>query len=136
MPDDSPYTTGGIGLLGTEPSEELMDELDTLFMVGTNFPYTKYLPEPGKARMVQIEADPARAGARIATEVPVVGDARRGPARPCCRCSSSGRTPRFLEKYQKEMDTWRKNMAALEDADRDPIAPEYLVSVVNEAGRR
>src|SRR5262249_56600857 len=76
VPDDSPYTTGGIGLLGTRPSEELMEEIDTLFLVGTNFPYTKHLP--AKARVAQIEADPARAGPRIATEVPVVGDAREG----------------------------------------------------------
>jgi len=76
VPDDSPYTTGAIGLLGTRPSEDLMVEIDTLFMVGTNFPYTKHLPTG--ARVAQIEADPARAGARIATDVPVVGDAREG----------------------------------------------------------
>lgn len=64
VPDDSAYTTGGIGLLGTAPSEELMDEIDTLFMVGTNFPYTKHLPEPGKVRVVQIEADPENGGTR------------------------------------------------------------------------
>ena len=64
VPDDSPYTTGGIGLLGTKPTEELMEEIDTLFLVGTNFPYTKHLPAPGKVRVAQIEADPARAGAR------------------------------------------------------------------------
>ena len=86
IPDDSPYTTGGIGLLGTLPSEELMEEADVLLMVGTNFPYTKYLPEPGKARVVQFEADPARAGTRIATDVPVVCDAKEGCA-SCCRCS-------------------------------------------------
>ena len=66
VPDDSPYTTGGIGLLGTKPSEELMDDIDTLFMVGTNFPYTKHLPAPGKVRVAQIEADPVRAGGRVA----------------------------------------------------------------------
>ena len=47
IPDDSPYTTGGIGLLGTAPSEELVEEIDTLVMLGTNFPYTKFMPEPG-----------------------------------------------------------------------------------------
>ena len=53
VPDDSPYTTGGIGLLGTRPSEDLMSDIDTLFMVGTNFPYTKHLPPPGKVRVAQ-----------------------------------------------------------------------------------
>src|SRR6266705_1356624 len=70
VPDDSPYTTGGIGLLGTRPSEELMTDIDTLFLVGTNFPYTKHLPPPGEVHVAQIEADPARAGSRLATEAP------------------------------------------------------------------
>ena len=77
VPDDHPLTTGGIGLLGTAPSEEAMESCDTLLMVGTNFPYTKYLPEAGQAHVVQIEADPVRAGNRLATEVPLVGDAKR-----------------------------------------------------------
>jgi thiamine pyrophosphate-dependent acetolactate synthase large subunit-like protein len=60
-PARSPYTTGGIGLLGTRPSEELMEQVDTLFMVGTSFPYTEHLPAAGKVRVAQIEADPASA---------------------------------------------------------------------------
>lgn len=131
VPDDSPYTTGGIGLLGTRPSEDLMEDVDTLLMVGTNFPYTKYLPEAGKVRVAQIEADPMRAGARIPTEVPVVGDARQALAGllPLLKPRSD---TKFLEKYQKEMGKWRKDMAALQDAGRDPIAPQYLVSVLDE----
>src|SRR5690349_2172154 len=74
IPDDSPYVTGGIGLLGTAPSEELVEETDTLLMLGTNFPYTKHLPEPGTAKVVQVEIDPARAGTRVPTDVPLVGD--------------------------------------------------------------
>src|SRR6266545_3405628 len=72
VPDDSPYTTGGIGLLGTAPSEDLIEEVDTLLMLGTNFPYTKHLPEPGRVRVVQVEIDPARAGMRLPTDVPLV----------------------------------------------------------------
>ena len=131
VPDDSPYTTGGIGLLGTAPSEELMSDLDTLFMVGTNFPYTHFMPEPGKARIVQIEADPARAGARVPTEVPVVGDAKEGLAALLPLLKQRSDT-KFLEKYQKQMDDWRKKMAALQDEKRDPIAPEYVVAVLDE----
>ena len=88
VPDDSEFTTGGIGLLGTRPSETVMAEIDTLFLVGSNFPYTKHLPEPGKVRTVQIEADPVRAGNRMPTEAPVIGDARK-LCRRCCRCSSA-----------------------------------------------
>jgi pyruvate dehydrogenase (quinone) len=131
VPDDSPYTTGGIGLLGTRPSEELMEEIDTLFLVGTNFPYTKYLPAPGKVRVAQIEADPARAGGRIATEVPVVGDSQQALQRLLPMLKQRSDTS-FLEKCQKRMERWRAHMAALEDSGRDPIAPQYVVSVLNE----
>jgi pyruvate dehydrogenase (quinone) len=129
VPDDSPYTTGGIGLLGTKPSEDLMDEIDTLFMVGTNFPYTKHLPS--KVRAAQIEIDPTRAGARIATDVPVVGDAKQAlrGLLPLLKPRSDNT---FLRKYQGEMNTWRKRMASLEDASRDPIAPQYLMATINE----
>jgi pyruvate dehydrogenase (quinone) len=131
VPDDSPYTTGGIGLLGTRPSEELMDEIDTLLMVGTNFPYTAHLPAPGKVKVGQIEADQVRAGGRVPTDVPVVADARQGLADllPLLRQRTDAG---FLEKYQKQMTAWRKNMAALQNAERDPIAPQYVVSVLDE----
>jgi pyruvate dehydrogenase (quinone)/pyruvate oxidase len=129
VPDDSPYTTGGIGLLGTKPSEDLMDEVDTLLMVGTNFPYTKHLP--GSARCAQIEADPARAGARIPTELPVVGDSRQ-TLRALLPLLKQRTANGFLKKYQGEMNTWRRDMAALEDPERDPIAPQYLMAAVSE----
>jgi pyruvate dehydrogenase (quinone) len=131
VPDDSPYTTGGIGLLGTRPSEELMEEIDTLFLVGTNFPYTKHLPAPGKVRVAQIEADPARAGGRIATEVPVVGDAKLALQVLLPMLKQRSDTS-FLERCQKRMQRWRAHMAALEDGGRDPVAPQYVVGVLNE----
>jgi pyruvate dehydrogenase (quinone) len=129
VPDDSPYTTGGIGLLGTKPSEELMEEIDTLFLVGTNFPYTAHLPK--KVRAAQIEADPVRAGARIPTELPLVGDAKQALAGllPLLKRRSDGA---FLAKYQKAMGTWREKMAALQDADRYPVAPQYLMGVISD----
>src|SRR4029079_1910536 len=64
VPDTSPYTTGGIGLLGTKPSQEAMENCDTLFMIGTSFPYIEFLPKPGNARAVQLELDPMRMGVR------------------------------------------------------------------------
>jgi hypothetical protein len=131
VPDDSPYTTGGIGLLGTRPSEELMEQIDTLFMVGTNFPYTKHLPAPGKVRVAQIEADPARAGGRVATEVPVVGDAKLA-LQGLLPLLKPRTDTSFLQGCQAHMDKWRRNMAAQADAARDPIAPQYVVSVLDE----
>jgi pyruvate dehydrogenase (quinone) len=64
VPDDSPYTTGGIGLLGTRPSQEAMEECDTLLIAGTSFPYIEFYPKPGDARAVQIDLDPGRIGLR------------------------------------------------------------------------
>ncbi|MGN9842292.1 thiamine pyrophosphate-dependent enzyme [Nonomuraea sp. H19] len=131
IPDDSPYTTGGIGLLGTRPSEELMDDADVLFMVGTNFPYSKFLPEPGKARVVQFEAEPTRAGARVPTAVPVVCDAKEGLAALLPLLSRrDGKA--HLEKYQQMMAKWRTDMQALENPERDPIAPQYAISILDE----
>src|SRR5207302_8670638 len=69
VPDDSPYTTGGIGLLGTKPSHEAIAGCDILFMVGTSFPYIAFLPKPGKVRAVQIDVDPVRIGLRFPDEV-------------------------------------------------------------------
>jgi pyruvate dehydrogenase (quinone)/pyruvate oxidase len=108
-----------------------MNDLDTLFMVGTNFPYTHFMPEPGQARIVQVEADPARAGARVPTEVPVVGDAKETLAALLPLLKQKPDTA-FLAKYQKQMEGWRKKMAALMDEKRDPIAPEYVVGVLDE----
>jgi pyruvate dehydrogenase (quinone)/pyruvate oxidase len=131
VPDDSPYTTGGIGLLGTKPSEELMEEIDTLLMVGTNFPYTKHLPEPGKVRVVQIEADPMRAGTRISTEVPVIGDAKLSLQGLLPLLKQHADTS-FLDKCQKAMGRWREKMTALQEGNRDPIAPQYVVGVLDQ----
>jgi pyruvate dehydrogenase (quinone) len=131
IPDDSPYAVGGIGLLGTRPGEDLVEDCDTLLMVGTNFPYTKHLPAPGSARVVQIEADPVRAGVRVPTEVPMVGDARESLAAllPLLKPHDDRS---HLEKYQQAMAAWRKDMTALESDTRDPIAPQYVVSVLDD----
>jgi pyruvate dehydrogenase (quinone)/pyruvate oxidase len=131
IPDDSPYAVGGLGLLGTAPGEELVDDIDTLLMLGTNFPYTKYLPEPGKVKVVQVEIDPTRAGNRLPTDVPLIGDvgATLEALVPLLRY----RTDRsHLEKYQGLMRDWRAALRALETPDRDPIAPQYLASVLSE----
>ena len=77
VPDDHPLTTGGIGLLGTRPSHEVLEQCDTLLIVGSTFPYIEYYPKPGQARGVQIDRDPTRIGLRFPAEVGLVGDARK-----------------------------------------------------------
>ena len=128
VPDDHFLTTGGLGLLGTRPSEVAMDGCDALLMVGTNFPYTAFLPET--ARVVQIELDPTRAGARIPTEVPLVGDAGDS-LRALLPLLTRKENRGFLEAAQASMGEWRAQMAALESDDRDPIQPQYLARVLD-----
>jgi pyruvate dehydrogenase (quinone)/pyruvate oxidase len=128
VPDDHPLTTGGLGLLGTRPSEDAAEECEALLMVGTNYPYTAFLPE--EARVVQIEIDPVRAGARIPTDVPLVGDAAstlRDLVPLLRRKDDRG----FLEETQKKMGDWRADMAALESGERDPIQPQFLARMID-----
>jgi pyruvate dehydrogenase (quinone) len=130
VPDDHPLTTGGLGLLGTKPSEEVMEQADTLLMVGTNFPYTKHLPEAGKVRTVQIDQDPVLAGNRMPTDVPIVGDAAK-TLRALVPMLKRKDDRGFLEKAQQSMAKWREEMAALEDPERHPIQPQYLARTLD-----
>ena len=130
IPDDDPHSVGGIGLLGTRPGEEVMETCDTLLMVGTNFPYTKHLPEPGRCRVVQIELDPTRAGNRLPTEVPLVADARAGLAALATELRRNADRS-FLERAQRSMSAWRDKLAAIESITGDPIQPQYLARLVD-----
>lgn len=131
VPDDHPLTTGGLGPLGTRPSEELIQECDTLLMVGTSFPYSTHLPRPDQVRMVQIDSDPTLIGLRLPAAAPVLGDSRL--ALEALLPLLSRRTDRsFLVKAQEGTARWRADMEALEDVGRDPIAPQYLISVLDD----
>ncbi|KAA0579716.1 pyruvate oxidase [Azospirillum sp. B21] len=76
VPDDSPYTTGSVGLLGTEPSQTALETCDTLLIAGSTFPYIEYYPKPDQARGIQIDIDAARIGLRYPVEAGLVGDCR------------------------------------------------------------
>src|SRR5919108_1465304 len=117
VPDDSPFTTGCIGLLGTRPSQEAMESCDTLLMVGTSFPYLEFMPKPGQARAVQIEIDPIRIGLRYPVEVGLVGDSKRTLAE-LIPLLERNENRKFLETAQKGMEKWWRLMdehAAVED---------------------
>ncbi len=124
LPDDSPYTTGTIGLLGTLPSQEVMEDCDTLLMVGSSFPYIEFLPKPGQARAVQIDLDPLRIGLRYPIEVGLVGDSRRSLEKllPLLR---NGRGS-FLRGAQASMKDWNKRMAEQTTAATMPMKPQRL----------
>src|SRR5262249_10863078 len=109
VPDDSVYTTGSIGLLGTRPSQEALEACDTLLLVGTSFPYIEFYPKPHQARAVQTELDPMRIGLRYPVEVGLVGDSRRtlGALLPLLSRNSDRS---FLEDAQKGMREWNDLM--------------------------
>src|SRR5437762_2192843 len=105
VPDDSPFTTGGVGLLGTEPSEAAMEEADTLLMVGTSFPYLEWYPKHDRCRGVQIDRDPSRLGLRFPIEVGLCGDAKA--TLQVLTPELHRREDRsFLEKSQARMKDW------------------------------
>ena len=120
VPDDSPFTTGGIGLLGTEPSEAAMEEADTLLMVGPSFPYLEWYPKHDRCRGVQIDRDPARLGLRYPIEVGLCGDAKA--TLQVLIPELHRRDDRsFLEKAQARMKDWRELMRNRETQDDVPM---------------
>ncbi|HJP65791.1 MAG TPA: thiamine pyrophosphate-binding protein [Actinomycetota bacterium] len=128
VPDRHPLSVGGLGLLGTKAGEESIEGCDAIFMVGTNFPYTAYLPPDKQA--VQIELDPVRLGNRLPLAAGLVGDATESLRllKPLLeRKADRG----FLEKIQETRTKWDEEMEALEDAEREPIMPQYLMRVID-----
>ena len=125
VPDDSPYTTGGVGLLGTKPSKDVLEKCDTLLMVGTSFPYIEYYPKPGQARAVQIDRDPQRIGLRYPVEVGLVGDACRS-LELLMPMLKRNEDRKFLEEAQKEMATWRQMVEELGTARDVPMKPQVV----------
>jgi pyruvate dehydrogenase (quinone) len=132
VPDDSPYTTGGLGLLGTKPSQEALEECDTLLMAGTSFPYMEFLPKPGQARGVQIDRDPLRIGLRYPVEAAVVGDVRR-VLRALLPLLRRNEDRRFLKKAQKGMAEWNELLEARGTRAEKPMRPQV---VARELGLR
>lgn len=132
VPDDSPLTTGGIGLLGTRPSQEALESCDTLLIVGSSFPYIEFMPKPGKARAVQIDHDSTRIGLRYDVEVGLVGDSRRSleALLPLLKRKDDRS---FLEKAQKGMQDWRELLQKRSSNMEKPMKPQV---VAHELGRR
>lgn len=129
--DDSPYTTGGIGLLGTLPSHEAIQECDTLLMIGTSFPYIEFLPKPGTAKGIQIDSDPQRIGLRYPVEVGLVGDTRKALHQmlPQLRRKEDRS---FLETAQQNMQAWRKLMDERASRTDVPMKPQVVAHAVGK----
>jgi pyruvate dehydrogenase (quinone)/pyruvate oxidase len=125
VPDDNPYTTGQVGLLGTRPSQEALEQCDTLLMVGTSFPYVEFYPKPGGARAVQIELDPARLGLRYPVEVGLIGDSARTLAALLPMLLRND-DRRFLEHAQRGMQEWWRLMEEQGTRSDVPMKPQVI----------
>ncbi|MGH2442472.1 MAG: thiamine pyrophosphate-binding protein, partial [Chloroflexota bacterium] len=131
VPDNSPYTTGGIGLLGTSASQDAFSECDTFIIAGSTFPYMEFLPKPGQARTVQIDIDPQHIGLRHPVEVGLTGD---------CKTILSALLPliqrkedrSFLEKAQERMKDWKALMENRGTRTSMPMKPEVAAYNLNK----
>ncbi|GAB3232517.1 thiamine pyrophosphate-requiring protein [Glycomyces halotolerans] len=131
LSDDLPWVTGSIGLLGTRPSYELMRDCDTLLIVGSNMPYTQFLPELDQARAVQIDIDGSMVGMRYPTEVNLVGDAGATLAALIPRLHR--KTDRsWRETIEGNVAGWWDTVAKQAMVDAKPINPMRVVQELSE----
>ena len=131
LPDDSPYCVGGVGLLGTRPAQEALEQCDTLLIVGSVFPYIEYYPKPGDARAVQIDIDPERIGLRCPVDVGLVGDA--GAVLSALLPRLTHREDRtFLEKAQAGMVEWNRLMEERGTLPDKPMKPQVVAHELNK----
>lgn len=125
LPDDLPFVTGSIGLLGTEASDKMMQECDTLFMIGSSFPYSEYLPKEGQARGVQIDIDGRMINLRYPMEVSLVGDSKETlkELMPLLKRKEENGWRNNIETYIKE---WSKLVEERAMIPADPINPQRI----------
>ena len=131
IPDDSPYTTGGIGLLGTRASTDVIESCDTLLLLGTSFPYIEFLPKPGSAKAVQIDIDPVRIGLRVPVDVGLAGDTRHALQKLIpLLWRKDDRS--FLEKAQQGYAEWIELMDERGSRMDTPLKPQTLAAELSK----
>ena len=131
VPDDNPYTTGGIGLLGTTPSSDAMSEADTLLMIGTSFPYIEYLPKPGQARGIQIDIKPEKIGLRYPIEVGLVGDSKLILSALLPLLIQKDNLE-FLKSKQHAVKNWNRLLEEKSTRTDKPIKPQVIAKAVSD----
>jgi pyruvate dehydrogenase (quinone) len=125
LPDDLPFVTGSIGLLGTRPSWELMMGCDTLLMIGSSFPYSEFLPKEGDARAVQIDNDARRIGIRYPMDVHLVGDAAE-TLRALVPLLQPKEDRSWQDKIKQSVQDWWHLMADRAQEPANPINPQHV----------
>jgi len=129
--DDLSFVTGSIGLLGTKPSWTLMNECDTLLMVGSSFPYSEWLPKPGQARGVQIDIDGRMLSIRYPMECPLVGDAKE-TLQALLPLLQRKEDRGWREQLEEEIQEWWRLLEERAMQEADPINPQRLFWELNE----
>jgi pyruvate dehydrogenase (quinone) len=125
LPDTLPFVTGGLGLLGTTPSWNMMMNCDTLLMVGSDFPYGEFLPREGQARGVQIDIAARRLGLRYPMEANLVGDSKES-LRTLIPYLQRKTDRSWREKIESDIRDWWKVVEARAKESANPINPEYV----------
>jgi pyruvate dehydrogenase (quinone) len=125
VPDTSPYTTGGIGVVGTRPSVEAFKACDGLLIVGSCFPYIEFLPKPGQAACVQIDHKPEHIGLRYPADIGLVGDAK-ATLRELLTKLKHNENRDFLSEAQKGMTAWRALMEERGTSKSKPMCPQVV----------
>ena len=125
VPDDLPYVTGSIGLLGTKPSWDLMNECDTLLMVGSAFPYSEFLPKEGQARGVQIDIDGRMLNLRYPMEIGLVGDSR-DTLRALIPHLQRKQDRSWREQIERNVDRWWRVLEGRAMNEAHPINPQRV----------
>jgi pyruvate dehydrogenase (quinone) len=131
VPDESPFTTGGIGLLGTAPSQDAMQECDTLIVAGSSFPYLEFYPKPGRAKTVQIDVSPTRIGLRHPADVGLVGDCA-AVLRMLLPLLNRKTDRLFLTKNQERMASWRRLIQDQGTRPDMPMKPQVVTWELNK----
>lgn len=131
LPDTDPVVTGSIGLLGTEPSNKMMEGCDTLLMVGTSFPYSEWLPKEGQARCVEIDIDGKMLGVRYPNEVGLVGDAK-DTLQALIPMLQRKSDRSWQDHLKDEIKTWWRVLDDRAHQDGDPINPQLVLWELNQ----
>jgi pyruvate dehydrogenase (quinone)/pyruvate oxidase len=125
IPDDSPYTTGGTGVVGTRPSSDVFENCDALLIIGSSFPYIEFLPKPGQALGIQIDYKPERIGLRYPVSIGLVGDAQ-ATLRELLLYLPRNEDRSFLKQAQKGMEDWWNLMEERGTRTDKPMKPQVV----------
>jgi len=125
VPDTLPYVTGSIGLLGTEPSWDMMQDCDTFFMIGSAFPYSEFLSKPGSARGVQIDIDGANLSLRYPMEINIVGDAA-ATLRKLLPLLKQKTDTKWRDTIEKKVAKWWEILESRAMHPAEPINPQRV----------